>query len=283
MRHLVLLHVLFAWSTAWPQATTLSVQDGDWDDPATWDCGCVPEVHNAEVLHQVRIAGNTFFMQRVHVAPLGRLYMDQYFSVAIMDTVINNGLMELVGDIDVDWALINNSVIHIQGVIHNDAVLVMGGPNALLATDDIGNYGIIEGEGRICVSGFSENTGAIHGLIDFCDGTPMAGSPPFIDVNTGTVGGSVTFCAGAPCGPQGMQPIHVASPRISPNPASGLVRIELSRRALISVRDASGRPVLAPVAMAAGANWIDVSGLHAGAYAVHTDTLGMPHRLVVAR
>jgi hypothetical protein len=171
------------------QGTTTSVQDGDWDDPATWDCNCVPEVDNAVVIHDVRIDGNTFLMQRVHVTPVGSLVMDQYFSVVIMDTVINDGLMDLVGDIDVDWALLNNSTVLIEGVMHNDGVIAMGGPNALIALDDIGNYDVIEGEGRICVSNFSENTGTIHGLIDFCDGTPTVSSPPFIDVNTGSGGG----------------------------------------------------------------------------------------------
>jgi len=267
------------------QGTTTSVQDGDWGDPSTWDCNCVPEVVNAVVIHEVRIATNTFLMQNVHVTPVGSLVMDTYYSVVIMDTVINDGLMDLVADFDVDWALFNNGTIRIAGVIHNDGLLVMGGPDALLTTDDIGNYDTIEGEGRICVSGFSENTGTIHGLIDFCDGTPTVSSPPFIDVNTGTVAGSVTFCAAEPCGPQRVQARHALSLRIGPNPAQDQLLIDLPAMASINVRDASGRVVLSRDVNTAGQSTIDVSMLPTGVYAVSVEGAALKdvRRVVIAR
>ncbi|HRD54457.1 MAG TPA: T9SS type A sorting domain-containing protein [Flavobacteriales bacterium] len=248
------------------QGITTSVQDGDWGDPSTWDCNCVPEVVNAVVMHQVRIATNTFLMQNVHITAVGSLVMDEYFSVVIMDTVINDGLMDLVADFDVDWALFNNGTIRIAGVIHNDGLLVMGGPDALLTTDDIGNYDTIEGEGRICVSGFSENTGTIHGLIDFCDLTPTVGSPPFIDVNTGTVAGSVTYCASEPCGPQHLQARQASSLRIGPNPADDQLLIDLPSRATLVMRDASGRVVLS--LDAARTLVLDASALPVGLYSI---------------
>lgn len=262
------LHLALAATVAAPaQPTTHSVQHGDWDDPSTWDCGCIPEVHNAVVQHQVRIAGNTFLMQRVHVLPVGSLVMDLYFSVAIMDTVINDGLMDLVGDIDVDWVLLNNSLIRIQGVIHNDASLVMGGPGAQLHTDDLGNYGAIEGEGRICVGGFSENTGSIHGLIDFCDLTPTVGQPPYIDVNSGTVGGSVTFCAAGDCWPLGATH-RAASPgaRLWPNPAGDALHVEAEAGAVFELRDPSGRVALSTAFASSGAQRMPVGQLPAGLY-----------------
>lgn len=250
------------------QATTTSVQDGAWDDPATWDCACIPEVHNAVVIHDVRIDGNTFLMQRVHVMPLGRLFMDLYFSVVIMDTVINDGLMELIGDIDVDWALLNNSAILIEGVMHNDGVIVMGGPNALIALDNIGNYDTIEGEGRICVAENSENTGTIHGLIDFCDGTPTVGAPPYIDVNTGTVAGSVTFCSQGSCGPQTVHTAGNSASLVGPNPANDQLWFELPERAAITMRDASGRVVLSMGKEQQRALQLDVSMLPVGLYSI---------------
>jgi len=267
------------------QGTTTSVQDGEWDDPATWDCNCIPEVDNAVVIHEVRITGNTFLMQRVHVTPVGSLVMDQCFSVVIMDTVINDGLMDLVGDIDVDWALLNNSTILIEGVMHNDGVIVMGGPQALIALDDIGNYDVIEGEGRICVSNLSENTGTIHGLIDFCDGTPTVSSPPFIDVNTGTVAGSVTFCAAEPCGPKQLPARHELGLRIGPNPAQDHLLIDLPVKASLTLRDASGRVVLARSVNAAGQAMLDVSMLPAGVYALTMEAgaLKEVQRVVIAR
>jgi hypothetical protein len=283
MRIKLLLCLLPLVLDAAAQGTTTSVQDGDWSDPATWDCNCIPEVHNAEVLHQVRIAGNTFLMQRVHVTPVGSLVMDEYFSVVIMDTVINDGLMDLVGDIDVDWAMINNSTVHIDGVMHIDGVLTMGGPDALLTLDDIGNYDTIEGEGRICVSGLSENTGTIQGEIDFCDLTPTVTSPPFIDVNSGTVAGSVSFCAAEPCGPQSAVTNAPADSRIGPNPANDLVRIDLSSRAIVTLRDPTGRAVISHAATQTVT--LDVSMLPPGIYSVSIErgTSETMHHLVIAR
>lgn len=265
-RPLLLVLALVIGLVAKPQTTT-SVQDGDWSDPATWDCNCIPEVLNAVVLHHVRIAGNTFLMQRVHVMPVGSLFMDQFFSVAIMDTVINDGHMDLKGDIDVDWALLNNSTIHIEGVIHNDALLVMGGPDALLTTDNIGNYDTIEGEGRFCVAGFTENTGTIQGQVDFCDLTPTVSSPPFIDVNTGTVAGSVTFCAPGGCGPQGMhlRP-EACNIRIWPVPAQDHLFVQVAIGAMVSLQDACGRTVLSAVSSTAEQILFSIAHLPPGVY-----------------
>lgn len=267
MNHGLACLALVVGNAAWAQTTT-SVQNGDWSDPSTWDCNCVPEVVDAVVVHQVRIAGNTFLFQRVHVMPVGSLVMDAFFSVAIMDTVINDGLMDLIGDIDVDWALFNNATIHIEGVIHNDALLVMGGPDALLTTDNIGNYGTIEGEGRICVVGFSENTGTIQGQIDFCDLTPTVSSSPFIDVNTGTVAGSVTFCEAGSCGPT-----HVATRvgglaevRIGPVPAQDVLVVDAPSGASIALRDAIGNTVRSLLLQGDGPFLIEVTQMSSGAY-----------------
>lgn len=267
------------------QGTTTSVQDGDWDDPATWDCNCVPEVDNAVVIHDVRIDGNTFLMQRVHVTPVGSLVMDQYFSVVIMDTVLNDGLMDLVGDIDVDWALLNNSTILIEGVMHNDGVIVMGGPDALIALDNIGNYDLIEGQGRICVAGFTENTGTIQGQIDFCDLTPTVTSPPIIDVNSGSVAGSVIFCAVGACNPQRVSESGSPGVRIGPNPASDRLAIDLPVMASITLRDAKGGIVLSRNAMAAGQSTMEASEIPAGVYSITLEaaTLRAVLRVVIVR
>lgn len=266
---------------------TYSVQDGDWSDPATWDCNCIPEVHNAEVLHQVRIAGNTFLMQRVHVTPVGSLFMDEYFSVVIMDTVINDGLMDLIGDIDVDWAMINNSTVHIDGVMHIDGVLTMGGPDAALTLDDIGNYDTIEGEGRICVSGFSENTGTIQGEIDFCDLTPTVSSPPFIDMNSGTVMGSVTFCAEGGCGPNPVADLQhtLFGVRIYPIPTQDWLTIEAPAQARITLLDGSGREVLSAFAPQSGLSTLSISSIPSGVYVaeVRDGTARQRIRVVIAR
>ncbi len=266
---------------------TYSVQDGDWSDPATWDCNCIPEVHNAEVVHQVRIAGNTFLMQRVHVTPVGSLVMDQYFSVVIMDTVINDGLMDLIGDIDVDWAMINNSTVHIEGVMHIDGVLTMGGPDALLTLDDIGNYDTIEGEGRICVSGYSENTGTIQGEIDICDLTPTASSPPFIDVNSGTVAGSVTFCAEGSCGPNPVADLQhtLFGVRAYPVPAQDWLTIEAPAQARITLLDCSGREVHSAFAPQSGRSTLSISWIPSGVYVAEVRDGTARHRIrvVIAR
>ncbi|MFZ1687795.1 MAG: hypothetical protein WAU70_10260 [Flavobacteriales bacterium] len=199
MRHSLALLMLGVLSSAKAQ-TVLSVQDGDWDDPATWDCACVPMAQNTIVMHTVQITGNMFLpMQEFTISASGVLTMDLPHSLAVMESVLNIGTMLLKGNIDVDGEIVNNGTISIDGNLYLDNLLVMDGPGTLLTTTNIGNAGLITGSGRICVREVSDNDGTIQGSIDFCDMTPTTATPPIIDFNSGVVEPSVTFCLTGGC------------------------------------------------------------------------------------
>jgi hypothetical protein len=267
MRYELLLLATWWVQDAQAQVAT-SVQDGDWNDPATWDCTCVPVIIDAVVTHTVQITTN-ISLQHVHVMPSGTITMDGPHSVAIMDTVINDGVMHLIGNVDVDWALFNNGLITVNGDHANDGLLLMGGPNALLHTLNLGNAGTIDGTGRICVDAISHNTGTVQGQIDLCDATPTTMTPPIIDYNTGTVAGTVTFCLTGTCGLLLGTPEPVISdPRAWPVPTSDHLVIGGLPLSGCSVEllDACGKMVQAHSTKGRDQLTLDTTGLPAGLY-----------------
>ena len=181
--------------------TIVSVTDGEWNDPATWDCACLPGTQDVEVLHDVEITTNIiFFNSQIHVATGGLLFMMAPYSVAITETLYCEGTLHLIGDVDVDGLLVIQADAQVIGEVHNDNALSVIGPGADLHVEgDLINDGVIDGNGYICVTDLTVNSGTLEGQIDFCDGSPTTAVPPIIDINTGTVGPEVTFCATAVC------------------------------------------------------------------------------------
>lgn len=232
-------------STSCAAQTFHTVQNGIWNDPLTWDCGCIPSINSVVIGHEITITTNMIlFMDTVHVTNAGWLLMDAPHSVAMTETVINDATMELIGDIDVDGALIDNGIIHIDGDFHCDNLLHMGGPGTLFTCTNMANDGLVNGVGRICVAEATVNAGTIEGEVDFCDATPTTSVPPIIDLNTGTVGPSVTFCLTGAC-TAGMA--ELAGPHLAPgpNPAHERTRIDgAPAGATVRLRDMNGRTVL---------------------------------------
>ena len=275
--------LLFAAGLSAGAQTFHSVQDGIWNDPLTWDCGCVPTINSVIIEHEVTITTNIIlFMDTVHVTSAGALLMDAPHSVAMTETVINDATMQLIGDVDVDGELFNNGIIAIDGDFHCDNLLFMGGAGTLFSCTNISNDGTIDGTGRICVSEVTVNAGTIQGEIDFCDGSPTTATPPIIDINSGIVAPSVTFCLTGACS-EGMDEQALGDVHIWPNPAGDRVWIEgLPPRAALTIHDAPGR-VLQRDVSSTGTTALDLTGLSAGPYMLLVEFQGATRslRLVV--
>ena len=260
-----------------------SVQDGIWNDPLTWDCGCIPSINSVVIEHNITITTNIIlFMDTVHVTSAGTLLMDAPHSVAMTETVINDATMQLIGDVDVDGELFNNGLIAIDGDFHCDNLLFMGGAGTLFSCTNIANDGTIDGTGRICVSEVTGNAGTIQGEIDFCDGSPTTATPPIIDINTGTVAPSVTFCLTGAC-VEGIGEEALDNVRLWPNPACDRVSIEgLPPNAIVVLRDALGR-VLRTGTSSSGPTSLDLEELASGPYSLTVEYRGATRalRLVV--
>lgn len=225
-------------------------------------------VQNTLVLHTVQITANMFLaMQEVHVAPTGTITMDAPHSLAVMESILNDGHMHLIGNIDVDGSITNNGIIHIDGNLYLDGSLLMGGPGTLLATTNIRNEGVIDGTGRICVSEVSDNPGTIQGQIDFCDATPTTATPPFIDFNTGTVAASITYCLAGACSEPVNELDHLERMRAWPVPSNAIVTLENApTNCSLLLQDALGH-ALPVVAQGEGDRiLLNVRALPAGCY-----------------
>ena len=235
------------WSS-WALAQTVtSVQDGDWNDPTTWDCVCVPELDTVEVMHTVQITTNMkWTMQMVHVNAGATLTMDAPHLLVTLEGVVNDGLMLLAGYVDSDGELYNNGVIDVDGSFLTHGLLVMGGWGTILTAVDMEMGGTISGQGYICVSEATVNYGSIQGQVDVCDLSPTTSTPPYLDNHTGTVAASVTYCTGGAC--------HVGMPEEStlenlrawPVPVNAQVTLDglpVGPTCTVEVRDAVGRVI----------------------------------------
>lgn len=220
-----------------------SISDGDWDDPATWDCGCVPVIDDLEVLHHVRFTGNTIvFNDSVHVAIGASLFNDTPYSIAITENIVCDGAMELIGDVDIDGSLLVHGSLEVEGELHNDNLLTVTGPGSNIRVDgDFVNAGTLDGDGDVCVTGLAANVGTMQGTLDVCDGTPTTTVPPILDWNSGTVGPDVTFCVTAACIVSSVAPSSREQLGIRLDPQGNVLHLPRSWRPQWIV-DATGRP-----------------------------------------
>lgn len=264
MRGITTVATVAAASLAFTQTIT-SVQNGLWDDTATWDCGCVPLIEEVEVLHAVEITGNMiFFNAHVHVAPGGVLFNTTPYSIAITESMTSDGALHFMGDVDIDGILVINGDAQVIGEVHNDHLLLLGDPAAHLHVEgDFVNQDTVDGIGSICATELTANAGSILGQLDLCDATPGTMTPPVLDINTGIVGPGVTFCLGTVCIAPVNGSLDPGVIELFPVPAGDVLHVRgIPPGAEVIVLDRLGRAV-----HVFRDQWtIDVSGFPAGAY-----------------
>ncbi|MBK8498010.1 MAG: T9SS type A sorting domain-containing protein [Flavobacteriales bacterium] len=260
------------WASTAVAQTVTSVQDGDWIDPTTWDCNCVPELDTVEILHTVQFTTNMkLTMQLLHVNAGAVLTMDGPHLVIMLEGIVNDGLMLLAGYVDVDGELFNNGVVHVNGDFFSHGLLAMGGPGTLLTAVNMEMGGTINGEGHICVSGVTVNYGSIEGEVDVCDTSPTTSTPPFLDNNTGQVASTVTFCMGDVCSVSVPEAAVVQELRVWPVPAHEQLTLEgLATEVAwgLEVRDAIGRIIAVGAARAGSRMTVETATLPAGVYSL---------------
>ena len=181
--------------------TVMSVQNGPWNDPSTWDCACVPDFSQSVVImHSVEInAALLLGHQQVQVTTSGEITMTLPAMVTFNTVLINEGHVLVMGEI-LNSGLFNNAgLAEFIGTLLNDGSIISDAGALMQVEGDFVNQDLVQGEGAICVTGLTENSGAISGTLDFCDWTPTVSAPPFIDQNTGAVENGITFCQSSPC------------------------------------------------------------------------------------
>lgn len=72
-------------------AQITSQGDGDWNDPGTWDCDCVPDAYSGQeiiVSHLVTIQSN-IDLNWVRINSTGQLTINPGVTVAFVDDFVN--------------------------------------------------------------------------------------------------------------------------------------------------------------------------------------------------
>lgn len=240
--HLRTLIAALLFTPAHAQVVT-SVIDGNWTDPATWDCLCVPDTEVVLVQHHVAITGDLlFYFDSVHVAPMASLWMPDTNFIIVFGKIQNEGLMDMRGHFDIIGDMAGSGTTVMHGVFHNFGELTMGPGCTVQVEGDLVNEGVITGEGSICITELTYNNGLLSGLIDFCDLSPSTASNPIIDVNSGTVTDDVTYCTNSACW-AGMPASLVQRIPVYPLPAGEEVFLSIPGAEQVLLTDAHGRAV----------------------------------------
>lgn len=117
-----------------------SVQDGDWDDPDTWDCTCVPDVNSFDFIlvnHDVTIT-NDINLNLVTITSGSSVTINTGVTVTIEEDFANTPLI-----VDAGGLLVNNGTLdlasllffipcEIYGTIQSSSDIIIGDPSILL-------------------------------------------------------------------------------------------------------------------------------------------------------
>ena len=223
--------------------TVVSVQDGIWNVPSTWDCGCVPDnTQNVVIMHSVEITTTLLIANpQVQVTTGGELIMSLPASISLSTAFINEGHVLLMGTVHNVLLFNNAGFAEFIGQFDNLGSILIDVGALLQVEGNFTNYELLQGDGAMCVADTTINGGTISGTLDFCDGTPTVFSPPFIDVNFGTVESGITFCQNGPCA-SGVQESFGSWMSLSPSIASDQVTLAgIPLGASVRLVDAVGR------------------------------------------
>lgn len=305
---------------AWSQ-TKVSVSDGNWNNPQTWNPPIVPIFNEDSVIvnHAVTTSnsmevGINYLIIGVNgsldvtglLALHGNMKVDgEFYSDSLVigdgDYFINTGIVEghyfvpsnpinenygqisLSGDLILSESLFNAA----SGSITSFQLITGDGNlenNGIIIADSWLHDSSADGSGSICIENCVQITGTVGGTLDICDATPNSGLP--CDYNFGTVSPSVTFCANGSCaGTSGVPSLLTDfAVTIFPNPSlDGRINIETDLTIdEVLIADLTGRTVFKQAT--GDFSSIDLSLLENGEYLILIETSKevIAKRLVIA-
>lgn len=177
------------------------------DNMGNIDCFAI---YNAGVFHN--ISGSLNFADFTN---------SNYFSNE--DTLTGTNSMTNFGDmynslpngfIQIDNSFLNTDSMSGDGYFINDGIFLVG--------QNWYNYDSIFGSGRFEIQNVTANFGFMSGNFEFCDLTPTAISPPYIDFNSGTIDNGITWCSPV----TDIIAFKSFSSELFPNPAENFVKIK---------------------------------------------------------
>ncbi|MCC7502393.1 MAG: T9SS type A sorting domain-containing protein [Flavobacteriales bacterium] len=183
--------------------TIMSVQDGAWTDPATWDCTCVPPIpSNVFVMHHVTFSGPLGFGPMLFVGPPGHLEQlsPGYIYCNPGGGLEVNGVLSTTNYLATGCPLLITGTVMAGGGLYAGLGVQLDG-GTLLVTGNFSNGvgSAIDGMGQICITDSSNIQGPLTGSIDLCDLTPTTTTPPFVDGGATFVAPTITFCQNSLC------------------------------------------------------------------------------------
>ncbi len=272
MRSLVAVLFLALVTTVRSQTVT-TVQNGLWDSPATWDCGCVPDNSpSLVIMHSVEIIGAIELAQpMVTVDPLGEVTMAYPGTVIINTNFINQGHVLLSGEIHIPGFFNSMGFTEFIGQVDIAAPsgsLIIPEGGFVQIEGDLTNNELLQGDGAICVLDTTENNGSISGDLDFCDLSPTVTVPPFLDSSPGPVDNSVTFCQNNPCATS-VTEVFASGLQLLPSiTAEQATLIGIPTGSTVQLIDAAGRIAWPGTGTRAERLELPLGGLPNGAYRV---------------
>ncbi len=151
------------------------------------------------------------------------------WSMVVFDTLYNDP----GGYLDTDTLLVNGAVRNNTFLnsrrrleINTWGVFDAGLTGQAFCNGMFINYGVVQGNGDLCIQGMSYNYGNITGSPDICDVTLVVSGPPYLDYNGGNIGPNVNWCPSANCSSLGLSVVNgTASLTAAPNPATDRITI----------------------------------------------------------
>ncbi len=293
MKHLAAIAFLLMVLTSKAQTVT-SIADGSWDDPATWDCACVPVAPaEVQVFHHVTSPQANFQMNmEVHVFSGGLLDLSSAHvsGITSVPKTIDQGGLMLVRSASFRELVVNGSLVAslsiylsgnpaatIGGTVSTQAVLCYGGDIVLNSGSIMVSIGLtmagsgnsISGAGQICANdsiGLYNCT--VSGTVDLCDLSSTTVVPPFVSVCYNcTAAPTVTYCNGSSCMASVQDVASIAALVVYPNPAHDHVTFEgMPAGVELRIYDGLGQLVLLPSVASGAKMTVDLGGLPKGIY-----------------
>lgn len=261
--------------------TILSVQDGAWSDPATWDCNCVPPIPaNVFVMHHVTFGGPLVFGPMLFVSPPGHLEQlsPGYLYCNPGGGLEVNGLLSTANYLATGCPLLVTGTVMAGGGLYAGLGVQLDGGTLLVNGNFSNGVGsTIDGIGQICISDSSNIQGPLTGTIDLCDLTPTTTTPPFVDGGASFVGPTITFCQNLACATGVKEQREGLSLEAFPVPTTAELVLSgaFQGRTEVFVRDAVGALVHVPwQQQVEGRIVLRVDGLAEGLYVAEVRNAG---------
>src|SRR5690606_32959011 len=189
----VILSVFFSLCCISAFSQITSQQDGDWGDPDTWDCDCVPTSEDAGpiIVENNVVIDADIFLNEVVIANGGIVTINSGVTVTIKEDftaipllveaggqLINNGTIDLIS-----WAFTQGIIV--DGILENSSTIDLADPSLLIFNSGSTYRHAFASGGDIPLANWDANS--------TCEITGLSGAAPAVPGNLNQTFGNFTW------------------------------------------------------------------------------------------